>query len=104
MSPYEFENVLDVTADDPWNDALIGYNTNNFNNIGQSIVLIFEALTLEGWSTQFQNLNRSGDDVMHYIFLLILIFFGSYFIINLILAVIMGSFTKFENKEIEGNM
>lgn len=30
-------------------------------------------------------------------FYLLQVIFGSYFILNLILAVIMGSFTKFEN-------
>jgi len=40
----------------------------------------------------------SGLAIVFYIFL---IAFGSYFILNLILAVIMGSFTKFENQEIE---
>jgi hypothetical protein len=30
--------------------------------------------------------------------------FGAYFIINLILAVIMGSFSKFDQKEMEQEM
>ena len=34
-------------------------------------------------------------------FYLLLVIFGSYFILNLILAVIMGSFTKFEKQELE---
>ena len=34
-------------------------------------------------------------------FYMMLVIFGSYFILNLILAVIMGSFTKFENQERE---
>lgn len=38
---------------------------------------------------------------MAIVFYIFLIAFGSYFILNLILAVIMGSFTKFENQEIE---
>ena len=33
-----------------------------------------------------------------------LIAFGSYFILNLILAVIMGSFSKFESQEIEAKI
>lgn len=35
------------------------------------------------------------------IFYILIVIFGSYFILNLILAVIMGSFTKFENQEME---
>ena len=44
---------------------------------------------------------NSGHELMAVIFFVILLAFGSYFMINLILAVIMGSFTKYENKEIE---
>lgn len=62
---------------------------------------MFEALTLEGWSTQMENIVNSGNSGIGITFYLLLIAFGSYFILNLILAVIMGSFTKFENKEIE---
>ena len=47
------------------------------------------------------NLMESGQEVEAVAFYLLQIAFGSYFILNLILAVIMGSFSKFEQKEIE---
>ena len=65
------------------------------------MVSVFEALTLEGWSVQMENIINTGNLELATCFYLLLIAFGSYFILNLILAVIMGSFTKFENKEIE---
>jgi voltage-dependent calcium channel L type alpha-1D len=85
--------------DDPWSDPLIVYNTVNFNNIMFAIFAIFEALTLEGWSIQMFMLQESNlmNAKIAMFFYLILVIFGSYFILNLILAVIMGSFTKFEN-------
>ena len=46
----------------------------------------------------------SGNAVIGILYYLFLVVFGSYFIFNLILAVIMGSFTKFENQEIMTNM
>jgi hypothetical protein len=67
-------------------------------------VTIFEALTLEGWSTQMTNLSDSGNGNLSTVFYILLVTFGSYFILNLILAVIMGSFTKFEKQEIENRM
>lgn len=77
---------------------MIIYNTVNFNNIGYAIMAIFEALTLEGWSIQmFMLMETSATNAQIAIFFyLLLVIFGSYFILNLILAVIMGSFTKFE--------
>ena len=47
------------------------------------------------------NLIESGTWVEAALFYILQIAFGSYFILNLILAVIMGSFSKFEQKEIE---
>lgn len=86
-----------ILNDNPWRDSLIQYNTMNFNNLPNAITAVFEALTLEGWSTQMEFLIDSGNGSIAIIFYLLLVIFGSYFILNLILAVIMGSFTKFEN-------
>ena len=89
---------------DPWRDEKILYNSVNFNNILVAVVAVFEALTLEGWSIQMENLVDSGVGELAVIFYLLVVAFGSYFILNLILAVIMGSFTKFEKQEIENSM
>lgn len=75
------------------------YNTLNFNNLFNAMVVIFEAITLEGWSTQMFNLIDSGNGTFSVVFYLLIVAFGSYFIVNLILAVILGSFSKFENQE-----
>jgi len=99
-SPLE-DPLLDPEMDNPWEDENINFNTINFNNLLNAMVTIFEALTLEGWSFQMNQLIDTGNPTLSIIFYLILITFGSYFILNLILAVIMGSFTKFENQEIE---
>ena len=96
--------MINVEIDEPWNDEIIEFNTNNFNNLLNTIVLIFETLTLEGWSIQLQKLVDSGQIFLAPSFFMIVIAFGSYFMINLILAVIMASFTKFENREIENRM
>ena len=87
--------------DKPWDDPITLHNTINFNNIIVAIMTIFEALTLEGWSTQMFLLMDSGDTLLCITFYLLLISFGSYFILNLILAVILGSFSKFERAEFE---
>lgn len=102
-SPLEYPE-LDPLIDDPWEDPVISHNTINFNNIFVAIVTIFEALTLEGWSIQMAMLFDAGEQTLGVIFYMCLIAFGSYFILNLILAVIMGSFSKFESQEIEAKI
>jgi len=77
------------------------YNAINFNDLYAAIICVFETLTMEGWSLQMINLIESGTWVEAALFYILQIAFGSYFILNLILAVIMGSFSKFEQKEIE---
>lgn len=100
-SPLTYPLELSAELDNPWYDPIIYYNTNNYNNLLNTIVLIFETLTLEGWSKQLKNLVDAGQTILAPSFFLIIIAFGSYFMINLILAVIMGSFSKFEQREIE---
>lgn len=90
---------LNPYIDDPWLDKGIDYNTVNFNDLWMAILLVFEALTLEGWGTQMHRLIQAGHSAYAIVFFLIVIAFGAYFIINLILAVIMGSFEKFEEHE-----
>jgi hypothetical protein len=46
----------------------------------------------------------AGEQTLGVVFYMCLIAFGSYFILNLILAVIMGSFSKFESQEIEAKI
>ena len=93
--------MVSADIDNPWDDELIDFNANNLNNLANTMVMIFETLTLEGWSYQVKRLVDSGHIILAPSFFLLVISFGSYFMINLILAVIMGSFSKFENREIE---
>ena len=49
---YDLEHLSGDFYDyDPWRDEIILYNSVNFNNILVAVVAVFEALTLEGWST-----------------------------------------------------
>ena len=49
---YDIEHLSGDFYDyDPWRDEIILYNSVNFNNILVAVVAVFEALTLEGWST-----------------------------------------------------
>lgn len=63
------------------------------------MITVFEALSLEGWSNQMYNLMDTGNYWLGIVYYLFIVSFGSYFILNLILAVIMGSFTKYENDQ-----
>lgn len=89
------EHGLDpLIIDKPWEDKKIAYNIDNYNDLLKVFVTILQALTLEGWSTSMFNLMDSGTPWMASIYYYTIILLGSYFILNLILAVILSSFLK----------
>ena len=45
-SPLEYPELVSWDIDDPWNDPVIKYNSNNFNNLLNTMVLIIETLSL----------------------------------------------------------
>ena len=76
----------------------INYGISNFDNIGYAILTIFQMITMEGWSKiMYINMDAQGDWVCLYFLALILV--GSFFLLNLILAVIMRSFTENDERE-----
>lgn len=81
----------------PWQDEVIGYYTQSYDDFLQSLITVFQALTLEEWATHLTNLVNSGYAMSATIFYLFVVFFGSYFILNLILAVVMSSYIKYQD-------
>lgn len=66
--------------------------TSDFDNIFISMIMIFQILTLEGW-TQLLEWNQRAFSYYSVLFYIPLIFLGSYLIMNLSLAIITSSFT-----------
>ena len=85
------------------NDELIVYNVANFNMIFWSMGTIFVMITLEGWSSLMYNLSDASMSYMAVIYCILLVVIGSFFLLNVILAVIMEAFEK-ENNPIAQKM
>eukprot|EP00163_Fabomonas_tropica_P031328 TRINITY_DN7412_c0_g2_i1.p1 TRINITY_DN7412_c0_g2~~TRINITY_DN7412_c0_g2_i1.p1 ORF type:complete len:551 (+),score=100.59 TRINITY_DN7412_c0_g2_i1:81-1733(+) len=86
-----------------------GFNPNmgltSFDHIGASFLLIFQTITLEGW-TDIMYWLQDASTAWVIIYFVITVFFGSFFIVNLALAVIYAKFSSIseaanpsENKE-----
>ena len=84
----EYEGVHD--------DISIQYNLISFENILKSILAVFQIITMDSWTLIMYNLmDGSGNlDFMPIFFCVTLIIFGSYFLLNLVLAVIMQAFVN----------
>ena len=74
------------------NDELIHFDISNFNHLLWSMVTIFVMITLEGWSQTMYNLSDATTSWMAITFCILLVVVGSFFLLNVILAVIMESF------------
>jgi hypothetical protein len=96
-SPLNYTGI-DPMMDDPWNDITIDYNTVNFNDLWGSMMLIFEALTLEGWSVSMRRQMSAGSGMLAIPFFLLMIIFGSFFVLNLNLAVIMANYSRYDQQ------
>lgn len=81
----------------------IQYNISSFDNIFSSIMAVFQIITMDSWSLIMYNLaDGSGKtSFMPIFFSVTLIIFGSYFLLNLVLAVIMSDIVKLLESEQE---
>ena len=71
---------------------------NNFDNIFNSLITIFQCVTLEGWGTIMDNVWKSSNLTIT-LFFVPLVFIGAFFLLNLTLAVIKSKFTDAHTKK-----
>ena len=80
---------------------LINNDIVNFNHIGNAAVVVFQSLTLEGWTQLMHNYMDSYNKWVTVSFFLLVIVLGAFVSMNLFLAQIMHSFISQEKKEKE---
>ena len=77
-----------------------GLPRSNFDSFNDSFITVFQLLTMEGWQfIMFDWMRSSTNNIISLIYILSWIFLGNYMLINLILAIIMDSFSE-EDEEI----
>ena len=60
--------------------------TFNFDNILYSMLNIFQIITLEGWTSMMYMVRDAENSNVFDIFFLMCVLFGSYFVLNLMIA------------------
>lgn len=86
---------MTLAGEDVSQQELISYGIITFDNVGLSLITIFQVLTLEGWSQMMYNfMDTSSNNFMPVFYFCFLVLFGSFFVMNLILAVISESFNE----------
>ena len=59
----------------------------SFDNLFISILNIFIIITLEGWTEKMYLIRRSTNSLGYDIFFLLVVVFGTFFVLNLMIAV-----------------
>jgi len=73
------------------------FGVSNFDNCMYSLLIVFQSVTLEGWS-EIQRMMQQAYTVYIFVYFLPLVFIGAFFLLNLTLAVINSSFTEAHNE------
>ncbi|XP_071818049.1 voltage-dependent L-type calcium channel subunit alpha-1D-like isoform X4 [Apostichopus japonicus] len=70
----------------------------NFDNIGLAMLTVFQCITMEGWTDILYDINDAMGSHWPWIYFVSLIIIGSFFVLNLILGVLSGEFSKEREK------
>jgi hypothetical protein len=78
------------------------YEVTNFDNIFWALLVVFQCITLEGWS-DIQTMYQKAYTYYAFFFFVPMVFIGAFFLLNLTLAVINSSYSetmrKFEEEK-----
>jgi len=66
----------------------------NFDNFGLAMLTVFVCVTLEGWTDTMYYMNDSVGSSWPWIYFITLIIIGAFFVLNLVLGVLSGEFSK----------
>uniref|UniRef100_A0A7N4PMT0 Voltage-dependent L-type calcium channel subunit alpha n=1 Tax=Sarcophilus harrisii TaxID=9305 RepID=A0A7N4PMT0_SARHA len=70
----------------------------HFDNFGFSMLTVYQCMTMEGWTDVLYWVNDAIGNEWPWIYFVSLILLGSFFILNLVLGVLSGEFTKEREK------
>ncbi|XP_068624737.1 muscle calcium channel subunit alpha-1-like [Battus philenor] len=74
------------------------YGITNFDNIGYSMLTVFQCITLEGWTDIMYAISDVKGNTWVWIYFVTMVIFGNFFVMNLILGVLSGEFSKEREK------
>ncbi|CAH2060509.1 unnamed protein product, partial [Iphiclides podalirius] len=74
------------------------YGITNFDNIGYSMLTVFQCITLEGWTDIMYAIADVKGNLWVWIYFVTMVIFGNFFVMNLILGVLSGEFSKEREK------
>ncbi|KAF7258662.1 hypothetical protein EG68_04262 [Paragonimus skrjabini miyazakii] len=89
-----------ITPPFPKPERWVGPNhgITNFDNFGLSMLTVFQCVTMEGWTQVLYWVNDSQGMLYPWVYFVSMILIGSFFVMNLVLGVLSGEFSKEREK------
>ncbi|XP_068234737.1 muscle calcium channel subunit alpha-1-like isoform X6 [Palaemon carinicauda] len=81
---------------DGWEGPNFGIT--NFDNFGLAMLTVFQCITMEGWTDMMYYIADAMGNSWQWIFFVSMIILGAFFVMNLILGVLSGEFSKEREK------
>lgn len=91
-SPTDFGIALE--NDGLYSNELAYFGIYSFDNAGKALLTIHQMVTVDGWYTYMSNLADTDTPFLGILYSFIVIVIGSFYLMNLILAVIIQAFIK----------
>uniref|UniRef100_A0A4W5NHR8 Voltage-dependent L-type calcium channel subunit alpha n=1 Tax=Hucho hucho TaxID=62062 RepID=A0A4W5NHR8_9TELE len=82
----------------PWEGPNGGIT--NFDNIFFAMLTVFQCITMEGWTDVLYWMNDAIGFEIPWVYFVSLVIFGSFFVLNLVLGVLSGEFSKEREKAV----
>ncbi|KAK7582611.1 hypothetical protein V9T40_014056 [Parthenolecanium corni] len=95
-------NCAEIDSKDPyvcckgWEGPNFGIT--NFDNFGLAMLTVFQCITLEGWTGVLYNIQDASGSTWQWAYFVSLVILGAFFVMNLILGVLSGEFSKEREK------
>ncbi|XP_049881606.1 muscle calcium channel subunit alpha-1-like isoform X1 [Pectinophora gossypiella] len=80
----------------PWRG--INFGITNFDNIGYAMLTVFQCISLEGWTDIMYAIANVKGNTWVWMYFVSMVIFGNFFVMNLILGVLSGEFSKEREK------
>ncbi|GAA6075090.1 voltage-dependent L-type calcium channel subunit alpha-1D isoform X1, partial [Tachysurus ichikawai] len=84
------------TCKDGWQGPNNGIT--NFDNFLFAMLTVFQCITMEGWTEVLYWMNDAMGYELPWVYFVSLVIFGSFFVLNLVLGVLSGEFSKEREK------
>ncbi|KAK3565903.1 hypothetical protein QTP86_020316 [Hemibagrus guttatus] len=88
--------VNGTTCRDGWQGPNNGIT--NFDNFLFAMLTVFQCITMEGWTEVLYWMNDAMGYELPWVYFVSLVIFGSFFVLNLVLGVLSGEFSKEREK------